>query len=180
MHNLSAARDCSRLRWGVVLLISMMAIDVTAVPSLTGAAAKITCQLAVPAQLSRNQPAVVTLTLRNRSHETLRLLKRNTPFEGWLADSFNVVRDGQAMPYIGAMAKRTPPTAAEYLTLKAGASYRYRAPLQRAYDASQPGSYQVQWRGELMDAYFGGARPNPEHMQPATISCASASFVRRT
>ena len=157
-----------------------MTIDVTAAPSVTGGAANITCQIAVPARLSHDQPAVVTLTLRNRSHKTLHLLRRNTPFEGWLADSFDVLRDGQAMPYVGAMAKRMPPSAAEYLTLKAGASYRYRAPLQRAYDVSRPGSYQVQWRGEIMDAYFGGARPNPDQMQATTISCAGTSFVRQT
>lgn len=165
--------------FGVALIAALMSIDVCAADAPTIASpADIGCQLAISARLTRNQPAVLTLTVQNQSKQTLRLLKRNTPLEGWLADSLIVERDGQPVPYSGAMAKRMPPTAYEYLRLKPGARYRHRAALQAAYDVSQSGSYRVQWRGDLMDAFLGNRAPNPEGLSPQTITCAAVSFVR--
>ena len=117
-----------------------MAADTSLIASL----ADFGCQLAFSAQLTRHQTATLTLTVQNQSRETLRLLKRSTPLEGRLADSLMVERGGQPMPYSGAMAKRMPPAAAEYLRLKPGASHRHRAALQPAYDVSQPRRYCVQ------------------------------------
>jgi len=140
--------------------------------------ADIVCQLAIPAQLAHGQAAIATITLHNRSNQTLQLLRRNTPFEGWLADSLSVERNGQAVAYIGAMAKRMPPSASEYLHLKPGTRYSYRASLQDAYDVSATGRYRVDWRGEVMDAYFGTRKPNPDHMAAQTIACGAVSFER--
>jgi hypothetical protein len=163
----------------VALIASAMSIDVFAADASSIASpADIGCRLAISERLNRNQPAVLTLTVQNQSKQTLRLLKRNTPLEGWLADSLIVERDGQSVPYSGAMAKRMPPTASEYLRLKPGAVHRYRAALQQAYDVSQPGSYRVQWRGDLMDAFSGNGAPNPDQLSPQTITCAAVSFVR--
>ena len=164
---------------GVALIASVMSIDVLAADaSLIASPADIGCRLAISARLTRNQPAELVLTVQNHGTQTLRLLKRNTPLEGWLADSLIVERDGQPVPYSGAMAKRMPPTASEYLRLKPGASHRHRAALQPAYDVSRPGSYRVQWRGDLMDAFLGNGAPNPDGLSPQTISCAAVSFVR--
>lgn len=175
MHRQSGSLWCL----GVALITALMSIEALAADASSRASpADIDCQLAMPARLSRNQPAVLTLTVQNRSKQTLRLLKRNTPLEGWLADSLIVERDGQPVPYSGAMAKRMPPTASEYLRLKPGAIHRHRAALPRAYDVSQPGSYRVQWRGDLMDAFLGNGAPNPDRLSPQTISCAAVSFVR--
>ena len=164
---------------GVALIASVMSkVVLAADASLIASHADIACQLAISARLTRNQPAVLVLTVQNHGTQTLRLLKRNTPLEGWLADSLVVERDGQPVPYTGAMAKRMPPTASEYLRLKPGASHRHRAPLQLAYDVSRPGSYRVQWRGDLMDAFLGNGAPNPDGLSPQTITCAAVSFVR--
>ena len=182
MSDAICRRRASALRVGVALIASLMSIDASAADvsgaSAVASPADIGCQLAMPARLSRAQPAVLTLTVHNRSKQTMKLLKRNTPFEGWLADSLIVERDGQPVPYSGAMAKRMPPTVAEYLRLKPGASHRHRAALQRGYDVSQPGSYRVQWRGELMDALLGNGAPNPDRLSPHTVPCAAVAFVR--
>lgn len=140
--------------------------------------ADIVCQFAIPTQIAQGQAAIATITLHNRSNQTLHLLKRNTPFEGWLADSLSVDRDGQAVAYIGAVAKRMPPSGLEYLHLKPGTRYSYRASLQNAYDVSASGRYRVNWRGEVMDAYFGSRKPNTDHMTAQTIACGTVSFVR--
>ena len=164
---------------GVALITSLMSIDVCAANAAAiTSPTDIGCQLAISARLTRNQPAVLTLIVQNQSQKTVRLLKRNTPLEGWLADSLMVERDGQPVPYSGAMVKRMPPTASEYLRLKPGASHQHRASLQRAYDVSQAGSYRVQWRGDLMDVFLGNSAPNPDRLSPQAITCAAVSFVR--
>ncbi len=140
------------------------------------------CQLSIPARLTRHQSATLTISLRNRSENTIALLKRNTPMEGWLADSLVVEHDGQPRPYIGAMAKRMPPDASEYLRLKPGTSKRFRVPLQRGYDVSAPGRYRVAWSGALMDAQVvtkAGARLDLSSPSAAHLACAPIIFVRR-
>ena len=168
-------------RWclGVVLIASVVTTEGLAVESAPHASPPdIACQLAIPARLSRRQSAVLSLSVHNRSQQTLHLLKRNTPFEGWLADSLSVEHEGQPVPYSGVMVKRMPPTASEYLHLNPGASRRYRVSLQAAYDVSRPGTYRVQWRGELMDAFFGTGPPNLDGLTAQTIACPAVSFLR--
>lgn len=164
---------------GVAFALSFMTVN--SVAATTVAADHVTevvCRLSIPAQLAREQPAVLTLTLHNRGKQSLHLLKRNTPLEGWLADSMTVERDGLGVPYIGAMAKRMPPSASEYLHLKAGARHAHRIKLQDAYDVAPPGSYRVVWRGEVMDVFTVRGKPNPEHMSPQVIACPAATFIR--
>lgn len=157
----------------------MLTIDALAAvsPTIAGPVA-IGCQLAMPARLTRKQPAMLTLTVRNHSKHTVQLLKRNTPLEGWLADSMIVERDGQPVPYSGAMAKRMPPTAAEYLRLKPAAIHQHRVALQRAYDVSLPGVYQIRWNGELMDAHMGGGAVDLAQPKPQTLTCNAVTFTR--
>ena len=76
------------------------------------------------------------------------------------------------------MAKRMPPVASEYLRIKPGMRYQQSVALQGGYDVSLPGTYRVQWRGEVMDAFFGTAKPNPGRLSPQTITCAAVTFVR--
>jgi hypothetical protein len=169
----------SPLRLGFALSALLMSFEVPGGnPPPTVNPADIRCQLAMPTRLSRSQPAVLTLMLNNQSRQTLQLLKRNTPLEGWLADSLIVERDDQAVPYSGAMAKRLPAMASEYLRLKPGASHRHRVALQQGYDVSQPGSYRVRWRGDLMDAFLGNGAPDADRLSPQTLDCAAILFVR--
>lgn len=167
--------------WGscVALVLSLMMNEtVAATAATTASMADVVCRLAIPAQLARDQPATLTVTLRNRGKQTLHLLKRNTPLEGWMADSLNVEHEGQPVAYSGAMAKRMPPSASEYLHLKPGARHTYPVRLQDGYDVSAPGSYRITWRGEVMDAYIGTRKPNAEHFSPQTIACEAVTFVR--
>mgnify|MGYP000971817336 FL=1 len=132
----------------------------------------------MPARLRSGQAAVLTLTLLNSSRQTVYLLRRNTPLEGWLADSLVVERDGQPVPYIGAMAKRMPPSVSEYLALPAGKTYRFRAQLQGGYDVAVAGNYRVQWRGELLDMVVGARPQIGQDLSPATVRCEPVNFVR--
>jgi hypothetical protein len=161
-----------------VLALLFMTISAPASARVAVNATDIVCQLSVSARLPRGEPAVLTLSLHNRGRQVLQLLRRNTPLEGWLADSMIVELDGRAVPYTGPMAKRPPPSAAEYVRVKPGARIRYRASLQDAYDVALPGRYRVAWRGDVMDALSGSGKPDAEHMSPQVIDCPAVSFVR--
>ena len=142
----------------------------------------VACALSMPASLTRHRSATLILTLHNRGEHTLAILKRNTPMEGWLADSLVVEHNGKAQPYIGAMAKRVPPEASEYLRLKPGMSKRFRVPLQHAYDVSVQGQYRVSWNGALMDAQVVRVprqRINVATLVSTSIVCAPIAFERR-
>jgi hypothetical protein len=182
MHVAKHRRIAKRWMLGGTLIVCTMLANAsqgaTSVASVVSAVADIECHLAIAGTLSRKQPAVLELTLHNRGKQALSLLRRNTPFEGWLADSMRVERDGQLVPYSGAMAKRMPPTATEYLRLAAGAQRRFRIKLQGGYDVAAAGNYRVAWSGDVMDAYHGTAKPDPERMTAQTIACAPVGFTR--
>lgn len=139
---------------------------------------ELTCRLSMPTTLGRKEPAVALLALRNNGKQPAAILKRNTPLEGWLADSLIVTRDGQPVAYIGPMAKRMPPSAEEYLLLKPGARRRTRVLLQRGYDVSLPGKYLVRWKGELMDVQLGKAPVDLALSQSRTVACNVLAFMR--
>lgn len=159
----------------VALISTLMCADAAAV--MAASLADVACRLAMPASLSRNSAAVATMTLHNRGKQTISILKRNTPLEGWLADSLTVTRDDQPVTYSGAMAKRMPPSVDEYLRLKPGTRHRYRMALQRGYDVSLPGHYQVRWKGELLDVQLGGAIDLTQPT-PLTLTCNAVTFTR--
>lgn len=139
---------------------------------------ELTCRLSMPTTLGRKEPAVAVLALRNTGKLPLAVLKRNTPLEGWFADSLIVTRDSQPVAYSGAMAKRMPPTVEEYLLLKPGARRRARIMLQRGYDVSLPGKYEVRWKGEFMDVQTGKSPVNPALAQPQALACNALIFTR--
>lgn len=173
MSRTRCTQTYSRFALGSLLASLAMTISAEA-----AALAELSCRLTMPVTLGRKEPAVPVLALRNNGKEPVAILKRNTPLEGWLADSLIVTRDDQPVPYIGAMAKRTPPTAEEYLHLKPGARRRFRVILQRGYDVSSPGRYQVRWQGELMDAQVGNSPVSLTPAQPRTVACNALTFTR--
>jgi len=164
--------------YSLFALGSLVASVMMAMSADAAALAAVSCRLTMPVTLGRKEPAVPVLALRNSGKEPVAILKRNTPLEGWLADSLIVTRDDQSVPYVGAMAKRMPPTAEEYLLLKPGARRRFRVVLQRGYDVSLPGRYQVRWNGELMDAQMGNNPVNLTLAQPQTVACNVLTFTR--
>ena len=164
--------------YSLFALGSLVASVMMATFAEAAALAEVSCRLTMPVTLGRKEPAVPVLALRNGGKEPVAILKRNTPLEGWLADSLIVTRDDQPVAYIGAMAKRVPPTAEEYLRLKPGARRRFRVMLQRGYDVSLPGKYEVRWKGELMDAQMGNNPVSLALAQPQTVACTVLTFTR--
>ncbi len=174
MNRIRSAQSLSLFALGVFLTSMGATVPVEAAAPVE----LLSCRLSMPTTLGRKEPAVALLALRNSGKQPIAILKRNTPLEGWLADSLVVTRDDQPVPYIGAMAKRMPPSAEEYLLLKTGARRRTRVMLQKGYDVSLPGRYQVHWKGELMDVQLGKGPVNPALAQPQTVACNALTFTR--
>ncbi len=109
------------------------------------------CTLSVAPQVGAGQPVEVLFRLTNRTQRPLFVLEWHTPLEGLRSNLFTVTRDGADIPYQGPMVKRAPPTAESYVTLAPGASVEARVDVSLAYELTQPGRYQLTFRGELMD-----------------------------
>ena len=92
--------------YSLFALGSLVASVMMAMSADAAALADVSCRLTMPVTLGRKEPAVPVLALRNSGKEPVAILKRNTPLEGWLADSLIVTRDDEPVAYIGAMSKR--------------------------------------------------------------------------
>ena len=96
--------------------------------------------------LGKTDDVVVKVTFTNTSGSPQYVLKSRTPFEEIEAPLFEITRDGQPVRYLGAIAKRGAPTAADYFLLKPGASYTAKVELSALYDMATTGDYVIRYR----------------------------------
>jgi peptidyl-Lys metalloendopeptidase len=96
--------------------------------------------------LGKTDDVVVTVTFTNTTNSPQYVLKSHTPFEGVDAPLFEVTRDGGKVRYLGAVAKRAAPTAADYYLLKPGASHSVKVELSSLYDMATTGDYEIRYR----------------------------------
>jgi peptidyl-Lys metalloendopeptidase len=143
----------------------------------------VVCTLSAPPTLARDAAAQITIVITNQSTHDIRILKRNTPLEDFLADYLRVDRTHEGktvrVPYQGPVAKRAVPAASEYVHLAPQKSISRTFALSPAYDVSATGEYRVRWSGELLDATFDRATLTPDNPIAAQIACNAAQFTRR-
>ncbi len=96
--------------------------------------------------LGQTDDVVVRVTLTNTSSVPQYILKFRTPFNGIEEALFDIRRDGQPVPYLGAHIKRAAPTKADYFVLKPGASHSVKVELSALYDMSVSGDYQIAYK----------------------------------
>lgn len=96
--------------------------------------------------LAHDEDVLVKVTITNTSSSPQYVLKSRTPFEGVAAPLFEITRDGEKVPYLGALIKRPAPTAADYYLLKPGASHTVKVELSALYDMSVTGDYAISYR----------------------------------
>jgi peptidyl-Lys metalloendopeptidase len=109
------------------------------------------------ASLGKSDDVVVKVTFTNTSGSPQYVLKSHTPFEEADAPLFEITRDGQKVRYLGAIAKRAAPTAADYFLLKPGASYSVKVELSALYDMATTGDYAIRYHAVSPDLFSGGA-----------------------
>ncbi len=96
----------------------------------------------------------IEFSLRNTSSNSLRVLKRGTPFEGsFSTDMFEVMFGKVLVPYIGRRVKRRPPGEADYLRLLPGERVSTRFDLSRGYEMDRAGLYTVRYRDNILKAF---------------------------
>ena len=96
--------------------------------------------------LGKEDDVVVKVTFTNASSRPQYILKARTPFNGIEEALFDIRRDGQPVPYLGAHIKRAAPTKADYFVLKPGASHTVKVELSGLYDMSVSGDYQISYK----------------------------------
>lgn len=111
------------------------------------------------AALGASEDVHVNVTLTNTSSSPQYVLKWRTPFEGMSAPLFDITRDGEKVPYLGALIKRARPTQADYYLLKPGASHTVKVELSALYDLSVTGDYAIRYRATSPDLFLGNKGP---------------------
>jgi peptidyl-Lys metalloendopeptidase len=121
--------------------------------------------------LGQNDDVVVKVTLTNTSDTPQYVLKWRTPFEGIDAPLFDVKRDGEPVPYLGALVKRGAPKQSDYFLLKPGASHTVKVELSALYDMSVTGDYQISYKTSSPDLFWNASSKEAREMEssPATV-----------
>jgi peptidyl-Lys metalloendopeptidase len=91
-------------------------------------------------------------SLTNESTRPLKVLKWHTPLEGVKSDMFRVDIAGHRATYLGPIYKRMPPSEADYITIRPGATVTAPVDLASAYDIALPGNYNVKYKTEHLHA----------------------------
>lgn len=134
---------------------------------------------------------LVQVTFTNSTEEEVTFLKWGTPFEGRInVDFFTIqLENGEVLPYVGRMLKRTEPTPGDYQTIAAGASINAVVNLLDGYDVNQKGTYSIsytsKWRNDSTEAVSRKTipvtftltedRPSVSYKQPPDFFSCSAS-----
>ena len=100
----------------------------------------------------------VRWTITNAGSRTAQLLRWQTPLEGLRSNMFTVRCNGQEVPYLGPLVKRSRPSAADYVALPAGRPRSAILDLAGAYAFRGP-TCTIEWRGRLLDVVDGAAPP---------------------
>jgi peptidyl-Lys metalloendopeptidase len=132
-----------------VLLIALVATAVGAAPSRQ---ADVKLSLA-QSSFDASQPVTLDVTISNPGKSSIRVLKWFTPAEDVEEALFKVTRDGETVAYTGAIYKRPAPAAADYVTLKPGASLTRSVDLSAYYDFSVSGNYSVSYNVSAWNLY---------------------------
>lgn len=103
--------------------------------------------------LKQDDDVVLRVTITNTSSKPQYVLKWHTPFNGIEDHIFEVTRDGEKVPYLGAHYKRPAPTAKDYYILKPGASHTSKVEISSLYDMTVTGDYSVKYHAHSMNLF---------------------------
>lgn len=92
-----------------------------------------------------DQGVVVLVSLTNASNEDVFVLSYETALKGIEKDLFRVERDGEVIPYEGAMIVRIGPLAESWMRIGAGQTLSGKVNLSNVYDLSRGGTYSIEY-----------------------------------
>jgi peptidyl-Lys metalloendopeptidase len=116
------------------------------------ASAALTARLSVDkAWLGENDDVIATVVVTNDSNRVAWVPKAQLPEALLTANLFEVTRNGEAVAYLGRLAKRPMPRAQDYVALRPGGSISGSTELSSHYDIADGGEYLVSYRMNLMN-----------------------------
>lgn len=124
-------------------------------------------------------PVKVRFTLSNRGARVVRVLRWQTPLEGFWSDVLHVSYGGRKLAYEGPLMKRGDPARDDYVEIAPGKSVTAVVDLAGPYDVSRPGNYRVAFTRGLADVVREGEtfpRPRGEHRR-RTLACEEIEVV---
>jgi peptidyl-Lys metalloendopeptidase len=140
------------VRASVAMIATVACISVQAAPT-QGVAVSIATEKAA---FGHDEDIVVRVSMTNTSNQPQYVLKYHTPFVNVEESLFEVTRDGEKVPYLGAHYKRPAPTAGDYFLLKPGATHTAKVELTGLYDMSITGDYQIKYVSRSLNLFAAG------------------------
>ena len=145
----------------------------TAAGVMPADAATINCQLALPGEVEMTDPLPLKMTLSNPGKQTLHVLNWHTPFEGFFSRYLKVTGPQGEIAYGGALVKRGQPQRDEYLSIAPRTSVTSSANLRDVYKFDVPGTYRVEYIGQLADVSAEAIPRKLEQHTAQRLTCAT-------
>jgi hypothetical protein len=104
----------------------------------------------------RSGTVVLESVLNNQSEEAISILPWNTPFDAQLSGSFLKIVNtrGEALPYLGRMAKRKAATSSDYIAIKPMAKISGRLDITESYKFCAGNTYNITFSGVFFQPNF--------------------------
>jgi peptidyl-Lys metalloendopeptidase len=94
-------------------------------------------------QYQKSDKLTIRFTFRNTTKEAVKLLKWNTPLEGFASNFLDITHNGEKVPYIGKLVRRGEITERDFVTLKPSEKRTVTLDLEKGYAIRKPGKYQI-------------------------------------
>jgi hypothetical protein len=162
----------ARATFSATLLAALLVV-----PNVEASASRppdLTCRLEAEPGPVAGGPVKVRFTLSNRGARAVRVLRWQTPLEGFWSDVLDVSHGGRKLSYEGPMMKRGDPGPEDYVEIPPGKSVTAVVDLAGPYDLRQAGTYEVAFTRGLADVASSGdrfPRPRDEHRR-RNLECA--------
>jgi hypothetical protein len=137
------------------------------------------CRLDAEPGAAAGGPVKVRFTLSNRGARGVRVLRWQTPLEGFWSDVLEVSYRGRKLAYEGPLMKRGDPGRDDYVEIAPGKSVSAVVDLAGPYDVRRPGTYEVAFKRGLADVVREGEpfpRPRAEHRR-RSLACEEIEVV---
>jgi peptidyl-Lys metalloendopeptidase len=95
--------------------------------------------------LNGTDDVTVNVTMTNAGSVPVFVPKWYVPSEAATSAVFTITRNGEPVPYLGALVKRKAPSPQDFVRIAAGASLSFKVELSALYDLSTTGVYDIQF-----------------------------------
>lgn len=109
--------------------------------------------------LNGTDDVTVNVTMTNAGSVPVFVPKWYVPSEAATSGVFTITRNGEPVPYLGALVKRKAPSPQDLMRIAAGASLSFKVELSALYDLSTTGVYNIQYDAPSVQT-LRGSTPN--------------------